>query len=255
MSVRAVIFDVDGVLVDSPHERAWGETLDHLCRTSWAKEAEALGYDPGHYTSAVYQAIVAGRPRQDGAAALIAYFGFADPLGSLCDELSAHKQKMIVELIERGEFKAYPDALRLLLRAKTEGLLVGAASSSKNANTMLGKVRMDEFCESLGLSYPFVKPGTTLIELFDANECGREFERGKPDPAIFLEAAEAMRADPAKCMVIEDAPSGIHAAKAGGMIAVGIARHDDAELLRQASADRVVESLDEIPSSPLRLWD
>jgi beta-phosphoglucomutase-like phosphatase (HAD superfamily) len=87
---------------------------------------------------------------------------------------------------------------------------------------------------------------TTLDEWFDVDVCGREFPRGKPDPAIFLAAAEELRLPPQECLVVEDAPSGIVAAKAGGMYAIGIARFDDEQLLRDAGADEVVTSLDDI---------
>jgi beta-phosphoglucomutase-like phosphatase (HAD superfamily) len=69
---------------------------------------------------------------------------------------------------------------------------------------------------------------------------------GKPDPAIFLLAAKELRVPPAHCFVAEDAPAGIEAARAGGMTGLGVARHDDAALLRTACADLVVTSLDEV---------
>jgi len=82
--------------------------------------------------------------------------------------------------------------------------------------------------------------------VFDVNVCGRDLHRGKPDPAIFLLAAKELRIGPEYCFVIEDAPAGIEAARAGGITALGVARHDDAALLRTAGADLVVTSLDEV---------
>ncbi|HKB47687.1 MAG TPA: HAD-IA family hydrolase, partial [Ktedonobacterales bacterium] len=66
------------------------------------------------------------------------------------------------------------------------------------------------------------------------------------DPALFLAAARALGMAPGQCFVVEDAVVGIQAAKAGGMYAIGVARHHDADLLRAADADMVVERLDTI---------
>jgi len=104
---EAAIFDIDGVLVDSPHERAWGDTLQRLMKTHWADIASETRYAPGRYTAGVYQQVVSGKPRQEGAAALLEYFGIPDPDGRRTQELCDLKQQMIVELIERGEFTAF----------------------------------------------------------------------------------------------------------------------------------------------------
>ena len=69
---------------------------------------------------------------------------------------------------------------------------------------------------------------------------------GKPDPALFLLAAETLGVPPAQCLVVEDAPAGIAAARAGGMAALGIARLGDEALLRAAGAGLVVTSLDQV---------
>jgi beta-phosphoglucomutase-like phosphatase (HAD superfamily) len=105
---------------------------------------------------------------------------------------------------------------------------------------------MDAFAEAEGVRAPFVRAGTTLLDLFDANVCGADLPRGKPDPEIFLAAARAIGVAPERSLVVEDAPSGVQAAKAGGMAALGVARHGDQALLAAAGADRVVESLDEV---------
>jgi beta-phosphoglucomutase-like phosphatase (HAD superfamily) len=81
---------------------------------------------------------------------------------------------------------------------------------------------------------------------FSVNVCGRDLRHGKPDPEIFLLAATELRVAPAQCVVIEDAPAGIEAARAGRMTALGVARLRDAAVLRAAGADVVVTSLEEI---------
>jgi beta-phosphoglucomutase-like phosphatase (HAD superfamily) len=109
---------------------------------------------------------------------------------------------------------------------------MAVASSSKNANGMMRLIRLDS--------------GRSLLEVFRANVCGRDLPRGKPDPAIFLLAAAELHIDPVHCFVIEDAPAGVQAARAGNMKAVGVARHSDAAGLRAAGADLVVTSLDDV---------
>ena len=212
----AIIFDVDGVILDSPHEAAWRAAL-----VSFA--------DPARFTSAFYQRVVAGKPRLDGAIAALAALGVPYAAARALD-YAARKQALMQDLIDAGSFTVYPDALRAVHRLQGVGYLLAVASSSKNANVMLGKIAAG--------------PGRNLREMFTVNICGRDLPRGKPDPAIFLLAAAEAGLDPASCLVVEDAPAGILAAKAGGMAALGIARHDDAAPLRLAGADLVVADLD-----------
>jgi beta-phosphoglucomutase-like phosphatase (HAD superfamily) len=248
---KGFIFDVDGVLVDSPHEQAWGDTLRRLMENNWTELTGKTPYSPEKYTSEVYQTYVSGKPRREGAACLLAHFDIPDPGEKRLDLLCDTKQAMIVELIDRGEFVAFDDALRFILSLKAAGIKLAAASSSKNANRMLGKVMPATFCRSCDLSFDFVTSDFRLLDVFDANVCGRDFKQGKPHPEIFLTAAEAIGIDSAQCVVIEDAPSGVQAAKAGGMACIGLARRDDSEMLKVAGADWVVESLDQIDINKL----
>lgn len=218
-------------------------------RSEWPELISVTGYSPELYTSEVYQRVVAGKPRQEGAAALLAHFGIEDPDGLRCAKLCDQKQDMIVRLIDEGAFRAYDDALKLLLSAKSAGVLTAAASSSKNANKLMSKVDLSAFRARTGLAAP--TGVATLLEVFDANVCGREVKQGKPHPEIFLTAAEMLGVDPARTVVVEDAPSGVRAAKAGGMLCIGIARAGDEHLLKSARADWVVTSLDDIDLAAL----
>jgi beta-phosphoglucomutase len=197
------------------------------------------------FTPQVYQRVMSGKPRFKGAQAALEYFGVPD-VERRTKEYGDRKQEMIVELIEAKQFEEYPDALRFVLKVKEAGILIAAASSSKNAGAFLRLVRLDEFAEREGLSYSFLRPGYTLLDILDGDVSGRDFERGKPDPDIFLAAAEELGLTPAECFVVEDAANGIQAAKAGEMAALGIARADDEEALAEAGADLVVTSLDEV---------
>jgi beta-phosphoglucomutase len=219
----AAIFDVDGVLLASPHEQAWREALHGFA-------------DESRFTSAMYQAQVAGKPRQDGARAVLKALGVPDA-DRRAAAYAERKQKGLQALIAAGRFSAFPDALRFVAAVKALGLPMAAASSSKNANQMMNLIRFS--------------PDQSLLDVFAGNACGVDVTRGKPDPEIFLLAAESMGMAPAQCFVVEDAPAGIEGAHAGGMTALGVARvHDEASLLA-AGADQVVDSLDEIAVAEL----
>jgi len=219
----AGIFDVDGVLVDSPHERAWREALAGFA-------------DPGAFTTSFYQAYVAGKPRLEGARAALERLGVPDA-ATRVSEYANKKQTLIDRLIEQGDFEAFPDAVRLAAAMNAAGLKLALASSSKNAEAMLRQLKLPD--------------GRALLSVFNADLSGREVPRGKPDPALFLLAADALGIPPERCVVIEDAPSGIKAARAGGMGALGIARLHDEALLRDAGADLVVTSLDHVDITAL----
>jgi beta-phosphoglucomutase len=239
------IFDVDGVLVDSPHERAWRDGLQQLMEGPWRDIAPQTTYAPEKFTPQVYQSVMSGKPRMSGARAALDYFEVPD-VDARVDEYADRKQTMVIELIEAGEFHAFPDALRFIMAVKDMGIKVAAASSSKNARLFLRQIRLDTFAEENGLSYAFLEPGLTLLEFFDADLSGRDFAQGKPHPEIFLTSAAELGEEPEDSFVIEDAVSGVQAAKAGNMAALGLARADDEDALAAAHADLVVTSLDDV---------
>jgi beta-phosphoglucomutase len=248
---RGAIFDVDGVLVDSPHERAWREALKELMETKWSDVQPQTSYSPERFTPQVYQQVMSGKPRFSGAQAALEYFDVPDA-GTRSRAYGDRKQSMVIELIEAGEFTAYPDALRFIIAVKDAGIRVAAASSSKNADLFLRQIRLDTFAQENGLESEQVTPGLTLLEFFDADISGRDFARGKPHPEIFLTGASELGVPPEECFVVEDAVSGIQAAKAGGMAALGLSRADDEDLLAAAEPDVLVTSLDDVDLAALR---
>ena len=238
---QGAIFDVDGVLVASPHERAWCETLQRLFETEWSDILSQTSYTPERYTTTVYQEHVSGKPRMSGAVAALRYFGVPDA-AERAKRYAECKQEQLIVLINAGEFTPFPDGSRFMVAMKEMGLHLAAASSSKNADLFLKQLRPDT---SSG-TYRTVSAETTLLDMFEANVCGRDFKEGKPHPEIFQTAANELHLSTDVCFVVEDATSGIQAAKAGGMAALGVARLDDEALLREAGADLVVTSLDDV---------
>jgi len=247
---QGAIFDVDGVLVDSPHEKAWRQSLRELMESGWRDIRDQTTWSPDAFTSHVYQQYVSGKPRTAGASAALDYFHVPDADKRVA-EYAQRKQEMVVHLIQAGDFTAYPDALRFVIAAKDAGMRIADASSSKNAGLFLRQIRLDTFAQEQGISSPTLRPGLTLLEYFDVDVSGRDFARGKPDPEIFLTAARELGVEPRHAIVIEDASAGVQAAKAGDMAAIGLSRADDADLLAAAGADLVVTTLDDVDTAAL----
>ena len=247
---QGAIFDVDGVLVDSPHERAWRDALQELMESQWSDIRGDTTWSPEAFSPRVYQQVMSGKPRMAGATAALEYFEVPD-VESRVEAYADRKQSMVIELIDAGEFHAYEDALRFVMAVKGSGIPVAAASSSKNAGLFLRQIRLDTFAEENGLSYDFLRDGLSLQEVFDADISGRDFAQGKPHPQIFLTAAEELGVPAQACFVVEDAVAGIQAAKAGEMGALGLARADDEDELAAAGADLVVTSLDDVDLNAL----
>ena len=235
-TLRAAIFDVDGVLVDSPHERAWRETLDALMAGPWAQLAREIGYEPGALTTERYQLAVAGRPRLDGARGALEAVGVRTPDDALVREYADAKQHRLVELLEREPPPAFDDAVALLVGLRGLGLAVATASASRNAGRLLAALTLPD--------------GRPLNEVLDADVSGLDGP-GKPDPTIFLEAARRLGFPPDECLVVEDAPAGVEAARRGGMRCVGVDRSGDAAELRAEGADIVLDRLDRLPPREL----
>jgi beta-phosphoglucomutase-like phosphatase (HAD superfamily) len=242
---QGAIFDVDGVLVDSPHEKAWRESLRELMESDWSDIRGQTRWSPEAFTSRVYQEQLSGKPRASGARAALDYFGVPDAETRVA-AYGERKQQMLIRLIDAHDFTAYPDALRFIIAAKDAGVRTVAASSSKNAARFLSRIELGRFAREQGIESSALRPDTTLLEFFDADVSGRDFKQGKPHPEMFLAAAHELGVAPGRAFVLEDAAAGVQAAKAGEMAAIGIARADDAELLAHAGADIVVHTLDEV---------
>ncbi|MGH3850097.1 MAG: HAD family hydrolase, partial [Pseudonocardiaceae bacterium] len=120
---KGAIFDVDGVLVNSPHEKAWRDSLQKLMEHDWADIAAQTSWSAARFTPQVYQQAMSGKPRMSGALAALEYFGVPEA-AARAEIYAAAKQTMVVRLIEAGEFDAYPDALRFLLAVRHAGIPV-----------------------------------------------------------------------------------------------------------------------------------
>jgi beta-phosphoglucomutase-like phosphatase (HAD superfamily) len=218
--------------------------------TKWSDLQPQTSYSPERFTPQVYQQVMSGKPRFSGAQSALEYFDVPDA-ETRSRAYGERKQSMVIELIEAGDFTAYPDALRFIIAVKDAGIAVAAASSSKNAQLFLRRIQLATFAREHGICSPSLRPGLTLQDFFDADVSGRDFTHGKPHPEMFLTAAHELGTAPEAAIVMEDAAAGVQAAKAGGMAAIGIARAHDADLLTAARADIVVTTLEEVDLAAL----
>jgi beta-phosphoglucomutase len=210
MSPRAVIFDVDGVLVDSYR--------GHL--ESWVQVAREHGLE---ITEEQF-AKTFGRTSRE----IIAEFWGGDLSAERMRAVDDRKEALYRDLI-RADFPAMEGASDLVRALHAAGFLLAVGSSGPPENIALS-------LDGLGCR-----------DAFRVVVTGREVTRGKPDPEVFLIAAERLGIDPAACVVIEDAPAGVAAARAAGMRCVALLGTTTAD--RLAAADLVVASLRELDAS------
>ena len=129
----------------------------------------------------------AGKSRHDGALAGLGHFAVPDA-PALVDEYAERKRQKVMAPIEAREFQAFSDGVRLLLDAdKGAGVRVAAASSSKNANLILGKLRLDELADEYGMAYDWIEPGQTLLDLPRPRHLGPDVQTGQAAPGDLLD--------------------------------------------------------------------
>ena len=233
------IWDIDGIVVDSPHEDAW--------RITAAKEPWCVA----ELSSDFYFAHVASRSRHEGGNNILHLKGVYERLGArtqeekdkLLDRFCTEKDALVRELVQEKKFKLFPDAVTLLLKAKKVGVWQAAASASKNAGDMLALTSRSRVIEEVGEDFGVMREGDTLYSMFEVDACGIEGEK----EGIQKFAADRLRAQSGgrieKFVVFEDAPSGVGTAKSLGFYPVGILRIGDEEALRKAGAEIVVKDL------------
>jgi beta-phosphoglucomutase len=130
---------------------------------------------------------------------------------------------------------------------------------SPGARAIVESLRHAGFQQAIGSSAPranldLILELTKLAPFFDTLVSMEDTQRGKPDPQVFLVAAERLGLPPVRCLVMEDAVAGVQAAKAGGMkcVAVDFVGHHGEAALREAGADLVVKSLEKVTEDSIQ---
>ena len=237
----AVIFDMDGVVTDTAtvHAAAWKRLFDAVLVDDRA--GPQAPFDVG----SDYRRYVDGRSREDGVAAFLAARGIHVPLGVASDPagswtvhgLATRKNAIYLELLAEHGVRVFSGTVELLRRLRTGGVPVALVTASRNAGSLLASADL------VGV-FDVVVDGERAAELGLA---------GKPDPAMFLQAARQLGVDPSRAAVVEDAISGVTAARRGGFgLVVGIDRVGQRDDLEAAGAHVVVTDVSQLDLGALR---
>ncbi|MEW2433566.1 HAD-IA family hydrolase [Streptomyces caniferus] len=238
-SLRAVVLDTDGVIIDSAptHAAAWKGAFDACLAAAGGRRP----FDPVDD----YLRYVDGRSRQDGAAAFLRARGLDLPPGTPDDTpgtdtvgaVAARKDELFTASLRTTAVTTWPGTVRLLRVLRDLGVPCAAVSASRHAGELLAAAGVLEL----------------LGAVVDGNEAGRLHLPGKPDPALFLEAARRLGFPAQDTAVVEDALAGVEAGRRGGFgLVVGVDRTAgpySATALRRRGADVVVADPGELLTS------
>jgi len=233
----AAIFDLDGVLTDtaSVHATAWKAVFDAFLER-WAQR-HGLVFQPFDI-EADYLDYVDGRPRNDGIRSFLAARGINLPDGSEHDAedadtvhaLGERKTRLFLRALQK-RINPAAGAEALLKKLREVGVKTAVGSSSKNTGAIL---------QAAGLEQHF----DVCVDGLDAESLRLP---GKPDPALFREAARRLNVQPSRVILFEDALAGVEAGKRGGFgCVVGIEHGQQPGALGRYGADVVIKTLQEV---------
>ena len=208
VKIKGLIFDLDGVLVftDKFHYQAWKTMADEL----------------GVYFDETINHRLRGVSRMDSLEIILERYEGPDLSLREKEKLAEKKNEIYRTLLESMTPDDVTKEVRdTLTKLREKGYKLAIGSSSKNAKFILEKVE--------------------LKDAFDAISDGNNITKSKPDPEVFLKAAEYLGLPPKACMVVEDAEAGIKAAKKGGMYAAGIG-----EAAKSINADESLKTFSEL---------
>lgn len=213
----ALIFDVDGVVADT-------EALNARASVLMMKQLYHVDVAPEEYR----EFVGTGDERY--------VEGVAEKHGVTIDTAVAveRRRQNFFELLGRAPLPAMPGVMALVQAARVCADVGLAIATSGNADKQ----------------FPVIEGTGLRLEWFDAVITGEDVTRKKPDPQIYLVTAEKLGVAPERCVVFEDAPAGVAAAKAAGMLCVAVTSSVDADKLRDA--DLIVDSLAEVSLAKLR---
>ena len=236
--IHAVIFDMDGVITDTAtiHATTWKQMFDEYLK----KRAERYGEHFQPFDADLdYRRYVDGKPRYDGVEGFLESRGISLPYGNRGDKpdgetvcgLGNRKNQYFVQRLKKRNVKVYESSVAFIKQLKSSGIRTAVISASRNAETVL---------EVAGVRDLF------SVKVDGVDSVKRRL-KGKPDPAIFLEAARQLKAEPGKTAIVEDSLAGVKAGRRGKFkVVIGLDRADQAEQLRKRGAHFVVQDLSEI---------
>ncbi|SNX56042.1 HAD superfamily hydrolase (TIGR01509 family)/beta-phosphoglucomutase family hydrolase [Streptomyces sp. TLI_55] len=230
--IRAVVFDTDGVIIDSArvHAAVWKTAFDAFLRAHPPDDpALRRPFD----VRDDYLRHVDGKSRLDGAAAFLASRGL-DTSDDTVRAVAADKERLFTERLRAHGVDAYPGTVRLVRALRRADVPVAAASASRHAGELLDHAGVSDLFDVL----------------VDGGEAARLQLPGKPRPDLFLEAVRRLGVPAARAAVVEDALAGVSAGRSGGFaLVVGVDRAatgDSGDRLLHSGADIVVRDLAEL---------
>jgi beta-phosphoglucomutase family hydrolase len=241
-TIRACLFDLDGVLTQTAreHAAAWQQMFDtYLKQRATRTGGSFVPFDP----ISDYDSYIDGKLRADGTRSFLQSRGIELPEGSPEDPpdaetingLSNRKNEILLERLRSGGVQVYPGSVRYLQAVKDGGLRRAVVSASANTRQVLESAQLSGYFETV----------------VDGVVAARDHLKGKPAPDSYLAAARALQLPPAQAAVFEDALAGVEAGRAGKFgFVVGVDRVDQADALRQHGADTVVRDLAELLDKP-----
>ena len=188
MNKKCFIFDLDGVIVDTAKY--------HFL--AWKNLANNIGID----FSQAQNEQLKGVSREQSLTKILAWGGKTLSATDFQDLMRKKNEAYLNYIATMGRSELLPDVERTIDYLIETNQYVTLGSASKNARPILEK--------------------TNLIEAFDAIVDGNDVSEAKPNPEVFLKAAQLTNAQPNHCIVFEDSVAGIQAANAAGMISIGI---------------------------------
>ncbi len=186
--MKAVIFDLDGVIcnTDNYHYQAWKKMADEM----------GIPFDEQ------INKRLRGVSRMESLD-IILEKADREYSAEEKEKLATEKNSTYVELLDNMTEKDLSEEVKTTLdKLREKGLLLAIGSSSKNTKKILSKIGLGDY--------------------FDAISDGTNITKSKPDPEVFLKAAQMLGVDPSDALVVEDAEAGIDAAVAGGFKSAGI---------------------------------
>ncbi len=230
----AVIFDLDGVITRTAkvHFKAWKKMFDEFLE-------KRAGEDFKPFDEQDYREFVDGKPRLEGVKSFLHSRGITLSQGAEHDGpeketvhgLGSRKNSYFLELINKDGVEVFEPALRLLQELRNKTFKTAVVSSSRNCALIL---------DAAGLSGHF----DTKADGEDVQELGLE---GKPSPDIFLMAAQRLKVNPERAVVLEDAVSGVQAGEKGGFgLVIGVDRTGHAARLKESGAHVVISDLSKV---------
>lgn len=231
----AIIFDMDGVVTKTAdlHAKAWKRTFDEFLDRRFGTDFQPFDIEDD------YSLYIDGKPRYDGVESFLDSRDIKIDSGTTDDApgfdsicaIGNLKNVRFHELLSKHGVNPYKSTVDMIHSARKLGFKTGIITSSRNGRLILETAQLNELFDVA----------------IDGAEAAKWHLKGKPEPDIFLKAAELLDANPKRTVIVEDAIAGVEGGHNGGFgMVIGVDRSDKAFFMRQRGADAVVHDLEEV---------